>query len=148
MAGVSIDASEVRTLAADMRNVTARLSQHVRPVVEKGAVNIKADLQEQARKSRHFAPLARAISYDITGGDKYEAEIGPETGRPGSLGNIAYFGAGQGVYRAGPRFAQVAYFGTAKGGGTVEDPSAALEREAPKFADALADLAAELVFGR
>lgn len=126
--GVSIDASEVRELAADMRQVHSRLSQHVRPVVEKGALNIKNDLQAEMRKSRHFGVVAPAISYDIEGGDKYEAEIGPTKGSPGSLANIAYFG-------------------TSRGGGTVEDPSGALEREAPKFADALADLAAELALG-
>lgn len=128
MAAVTIDASEVRQLAADMRGVHARLSQHVRPVVERGAVNIKNDLQQQMRGSRHFAPVARGITYDVSSGGAYEAEIGPEKGSPGSLANIAYFGS-------------------SRGGGTVEDPSGALEREAPKFADALADLAAELALG-
>ena|SRR5690625_606787 len=126
---VSIDTSEVEQLAADMRAIDSRLSRHVRPVVERGAVQIKNDLQQQMRGSRHFAPVARGISYDMRSpGGAYEAEIGPEKGSPGSLANIAYFG-------------------DSLGAGTVEDPTAALEREAPKFADALADLAADLVFG-
>ena len=129
MGSVSVDASEVRQLAEDMRRIDSRLSRHVRPVVERGAVQIKNDLQAQARKSRSFRGFAPGISYDMrTPGGAYEAEIGPAKGRPGSLANIAYFG-------------------TSRGGGTVEDPSAALEREAPKFADALADLAAELALG-
>jgi len=126
---MSIDAGEVRALAEDMRRVDSRMSRHVRPVVERGAVQIKNDLQAEMRKSRHFAPVARGISYDMRSpGGAYEAEIGPEKGSPGSLANIAYFG-------------------DSLGAGTVEDPTAALEREAPKFADALADLAADLVFG-
>ena len=129
MGRVSIDASEVRALAEDMRRIDSRLSRHVRPVVERGAVQIKNDLQAQARKSRSFRGFAPGISYDMrTPGGAYEAEIGPVKGRPGSLANIAYFD-------------------TSRGGGTVEDPSATLEREAPKFADALADLAAELALG-
>lgn len=130
---VSINADEVRELAADMRAINTRLARWVRPVVERGAVNVKNDLQAQMRKSRHFKGIASGISYDVRaagfgGSGVYEAEIGPTRGRPGSLANIAYFG-------------------TPRGGGTVEDPTGALEREAPTFAEALADLAAELAFG-
>ena len=128
----SIDTSELRELAADMSRVDSRLARWVRPVVERGAVNVKADMRRAAEESNHFA-IARAISYDMLergfgGVGEYAAEVGPVKGRPGSLANIAYFGGANG------------------GGGTVEDPQAAAERELPNFMNALADLAEELVF--
>ena len=125
---VSIDAAEVRTLSADMRMIDARLSRYVRPVVEKGANNIKTDMRDAASKSRHFK-FAPTIGYDVeVESGHFEAKVGPELGGAGSLAGIAYFGGVRG------------------GGGTVEDPQAALDREAPRFEKALADLAAELVF--
>lgn len=128
---IKVDTSEVRELVADMTGIDSRLSRWVGPAVEKGAHNIKEDLQAQARKSKHFKGMAPGISYTMhTGiGGMYAADIGPEKGSPGSLGNIAYFG-------------------TSRGGGTVENPEAALQREAPKFEKALADLAADLVLGK
>lgn len=125
--GVTIDTSEVRALAADMRAVDGRLTRHIIPVVDKGAVNVKNDLRDAASRSRHFR-LVPTITYDKP--TPFEAEIGPVKGGAGSLANIAYFGVSNG------------------GGGTVEDPQAALDRESPKFERALADLAAELVFTR
>lgn len=130
----SIDTSELRALAADMRQVDSRLVRWVRPVVEKGAVNIKNDLRAKMEESVHFAPVARGIDYEMKDrgfGDvgEYAAEIGPKRGKPGSLANIAYFGG-------------------ANGGGTVEDPQAAADRELPNFEKALADLAADMVFGK
>src|SRR5690625_321005 len=130
----SIDTSQLRELAADMRQVDSRVARWVRPVVERGAFNVKSDMQRAANESRHFR-IARAISYDMHdrgfgGVGEYAAEIGPVKGRPGSLANIAYFGGANG------------------GGGTVEDPQAAADRELPNFMNALADLAEEMVFDR
>lgn len=134
MDSITIDTSELRTLAADMRQVDSRVSRWVLPVVEKGANNIKEELQAEARSSRHFKGVAPAISYDIkTLGGAFEAEIGPEK----------RYGKGSG----GGNHANIGYFGTSRGGGTVEDPQTALDNEAPKFADALADSAEGLVFG-
>jgi len=130
----SIDTSELREIAADMRQVDSRLARWVRPVVERGASNVKDDMRRAAEESNHFA-IARAISYDMHDRGfgavgEYAAEIGPRKGSPGSLANIAYFGGANG------------------GGGTVEDPQAAADRELPNFMNALADLAEEMVFDR
>jgi len=130
----SIDTSELREIAADMRQVDSRLARWVRPVVERGASNVKDDMRRAAEESRHFA-IARAISYDMVARGfgavgEYAAEIGPRKGSPGSLANIAYFGGANG------------------GGGTVEDPQASADRELPNFMNALADLAEEMVFDR
>ena len=130
MAGISIDTSEVRTLAADMRRVDERMVRHVIPVVERGAVNVRNHLRDEAARSGHFR-IGRHISYDMRfagfGSDgAYEAEIGPEKAGAGRLANIAYFGGANG------------------GGGTIPDPQGAGDAELPRFAQALADIAAEL----
>lgn len=126
MADPIIDASELREFAADMRRYPEALRRHIRPVVEKGAVNIKDRMRREMSASRHFRGITRAIDYDVIerlGG--IEAEIGPRTGSPGSLANIAYFGG-------------------SKGGGTVPDPRGALEAEIPAFESALGDLLGEI----
>lgn len=124
---IRIDTSEVREFAAELHGIPPRLAHHARPVVKRGAQNIKNQLVEEMRASVHFRPVARGISYDIVD-NGFTAEIGPEKGSPGSLANIAYFGGG-----------------TQPGGGTVPDPRGALEAEAPRFEKSLADLAAELL---
>lgn len=133
MAGFSIDASEVRQLAADMTRIPERLNRWVIPVLERGASNIKGQLREEMGASTHFKGAVRSIGYDVLYGGfgdtgTYEVEIGPssEDGSPGNLANIAYFG-------------------TSRGGGTVPDPVGALNAEAPKFEKALADLMGELL---
>lgn len=125
MASISIDTSEVRALVADMSGVDARLRPDVAAVVKKGATNIKGELTSQMKSSRHFKGFAD-IGYDMV--DSFEAEIGPNKGGPGSGANIAYFG-------------------TSRGGGTVEDPENALEREMPAFEEHMADIAERAIFG-
>ena len=107
------DSSEVRRFAADLRQLPSVARRDVRAVLEKGANNIKNQLRAEMLGSTHFGQIAPAISYDIlerAGG--VEAEIGPVKGSPGSLANIAYFG-------------------TSRGGGTVADPEGALTAEVP-----------------
>lgn len=111
------DTHELTELASDLGR--AAKPAEVVAVVRKGATNIKDDLRREA-ETKHFQ-FARAISFDMVGA--FAAEIGPERGSPGSIANIAYFGGRNG------------------GGGTVPDPSGALMREAPKFEEALLDLA-------
>ena len=126
MASFQIDASEVRALAEDFRRVPDQLARHAKPIVEKGANNIKDQLREEMGRSRHFFKAAKSITYDILDGG-YTAEIGPTKTGAGPIANIAYFGGSNG------------------GGGTVPDPRGALEAEAPRFANALSELAAELL---
>ncbi|MHB1173406.1 MAG: hypothetical protein ACYCZY_13175 [Lacisediminihabitans sp.] len=131
---MSIDTSEVRQLAADMRRVPERLNRWVIPVLERGANNIKKQLRDEMAASLHFKVITPAIGYDVLYGGfgdagTYEVEIGPsaEPGSAGNLANIAYFGGAHG------------------GGGTVPDPQAALDAEAPKFEKALGDLLEDLL---
>lgn len=126
--GFSVEVEGARELAADLSSVDSRLRPNISAVVKRGANNIKNDLMSQMRSSTHFRGVAGGINYDMV--DDFEAEIGPTKGSPGSLANIAYFGASR---RAG--------------GATVEDPQAALAREAPAFEEHLADIAEKAVFG-
>ncbi|MGO1607596.1 MAG: hypothetical protein ACTHXF_08975 [Brevibacterium yomogidense] len=124
---ISVDMNEVRTLAVDMTKVDSRLTRHLTPVVKRGAQNIRDDHAAKVRESSWFR-FAGQVSYDITDGG-YGAEIGPRAEGAGRLENIAYFGGSNG------------------GGGTVEDPQAAADRELPNFEKALAEVAEGLVFG-
>ena len=127
MPEISIDAHEVRELAADFTRVPGELSRHAIPVLSKGALNIKNQMREsfEASGNAGFRFVGRTVSYDLTTeGNELSAEIGP-TKPEGALANVAIFG-------------------TPRGGGTVADPREALEAEAPRFEKALADLAEEL----
>lgn len=131
MAGVSIDTSELQAVAADLTAAGSGIAGIVRPIVHKGAMNIKAQMRTEMRASRHFRQIASAIDYSMHGGMIFgvgviEAEIGPRTGSPGSLANIAYFGG-------------------SRGGGTVPDPKGALEAEIPRFEKALSDALGDLL---
>lgn len=120
MGGFEIDMHEVREFAVDMRQIDGALTRHLKPAVRKAGVNIKGQLRSEADSSRHFR-FSSSINYDeIDGG--LGVEVGPEKGSPGSLANIAYFG-------------------TSRGGGTVPDPRGALDAEAGPFTEALADIA-------
>lgn len=92
-----------------------------RAVIEHGAFNVTSQLRTEMRASEHFGQIAAAISYDIIDrATAIEALIGPVKGSPGSLANIAYFG-------------------TSRGGGTVPEPYEALLAEIPATASYLAD---------
>lgn len=124
MVSITVDASEARTLAADLRRVEPRLSRLVRPALNRSSLAIKNQLQTEMQRSRSFGVVARSISYDISGGaGEIASEIGPVKGSPGSLANIAYFGGANG------------------GGGTVPAPDGALAAEVDNFAQYLAEAA-------
>lgn len=125
---IEVDTSELRALAADLGRAPDKVQQGVRPVLAKGALNVKAEMQAAMRGSRHFGQIAPSISYDTkVDGGGVEAEIGPDKGR------------------AGGALANIAYFGTSRGGGTVPDPQVALTTEAPRFEQALSDLLGDLL---
>ena len=149
------DSSELRAFAADLRHLPEPLNRHAAKIVERGALNIKNRMAEDMSRSVHFKPIARTISYDVrTGGwgdtAAIEAEIGPDKERKG--------GRSRGERMDGVRFnqgdflgsdgsaaslANIAYFGSSRGGGgTVRDPQSALDAETDEFIaqlDALVD---------
>lgn len=127
MSGVEIDTSEVRQFAADATRLPGELSRWLRPAVSKGALNIKRAMQQDLQQSGNagIRHVARSISYDLIDGDNtVEAEIGPD--KPsGALANIAYFG-------------------TSKGGGHTRDPIEALNEESAAFEKAIADIVEDI----
>ena len=129
MARIDLDMSEVATLAADMRAVEGRLARHLVPAVSKGALNIKQDMQANFRAASNpgFRHVGSTVSYDLTtSSGEISAEIGP-TKPAGALANVAIWG-------------------TSKGGGGVPDPSKALANEVTAFGKALADIAEEIIW--
>lgn len=129
---IQFDMSEVRELIGDFSQVPQEMARIAKPIVAEGANNIKNQLRDEMEgrltpvSTAVGDQIARTISYDLTDGG-FAAEIGPRKEGAGNLANIAYFGGAFG------------------GGGTVPDPRGALEAEAPKFMDALADAAAEVL---
>lgn len=124
---VVVDSSELRDFAVDVRRLPASLSRHLLPVVHRGAVRVKESMRRdlQASSNAGFQYVARTVNYDVVeGAGGVAAEIGP-TKPDGALANIAYFGS-------------------YKGGGTVRDPVKALEDEAPKFEKAILDVVEQL----
>ena len=116
---VSVDASELRTLSFDLARIPDKVQKGVRPVVTKGAMQVRDKMRKDMRESPSFKGNARNISYDLkVGGDGVEAEIGP---KPTWLAHIAYFGGANG------------------GGGTV-DILGPLGEEVEPFVSALGDL--------
>lgn len=108
-------ADDLRAFAQDLGRVAGKAVPDTDKVLKKGAQNIKEDLVSGARASRHFKGMAGSISYDPVGGvGSLGYEIGPDKARRGgALGNIAYFG-------------------TSRGGGTL-DLEGPLERERPNL---------------
>jgi len=126
MTSIEIDASAALAVAADLEQALTALPAKVRASVSKGALNIKNGMKADMAASEHFGQAASSISYDLNGSAYApEAEIGPRKGSPGSIANIAYFGG-------------------ARGGGTVRDPMEPANEEQPNFETALTALLSDL----
>lgn len=123
MAGIDIDVTEWLGFAGDLAAID--VMPDVRGVVAKGALNIKNQMQDEARGSRHFQ-IASLINFEQKQtANTAEAEIGPRKVGAGNLANLAYFGGSNG------------------GGGTIADPEIAMLAEEPRFNDALAKVVAQ-----
>ncbi len=110
-------------LAAELENAAKVPPAAVQQVVADSATRIRDQLRAEAAASRHFGKIAPTITSDVKavlGGG--EAEIGPEKRGQGNLAVIAYFGGSHG------------------GGGTLPDPSGALNDAIPGFEASLARL--------
>lgn len=120
--GIDIDMTEMHRLVADLRSAGPAMVAKVDPIMKKGAVNLKDDLNEQAAASS-FRGMAGSVTFDSRYGlGLINYEIGPDKSRRGgALGNLFFFGG-------------------ANGGGGTGDLDGALDREEPRMVKALGDL--------
>ncbi|PXY20881.1 hypothetical protein [Prauserella muralis] len=121
---VEVTTQGVAKLAADLEDVPDEKGPELRRVVARGALNVKEELRDNARSSGTYKHFHRSISYDMVG--DLEAEIGPDKGRvQGALGNLLYFGR--------------------RDTAPVLNLTAPLHNEAPRFEQALADAAGDVL---
>ncbi|MDR4533214.1 hypothetical protein [Glutamicibacter sp. PS] len=116
---MSLDFTELKTLERDLGRIPAETVSKIKPIINKGALNIKTEMQKDLRASRSFRAVARSVDYDTFGSSgfgatSYSVEIGPNKSRDpaAALAGIAYFGGAHG------------------GGGSVRDPAEILAAEA------------------
>lgn len=97
MTGIGIDASELKALGSTIIGGTAMRRAKITAAVKKGAQNIKEDILSDVRSSGNAAFRRIPIRYDIRqSGFGISAEISPVKGGAGSLANIAFFGTARG----------------------------------------------------
>lgn len=120
------DASELTAFADKLLAKGVARRAAITMAVKKGAQNVKNDIREDLSGSGNKAIRRIPISYEVQeSAGRVTAEIGPSKGGAGSLANIAFFG-------------------TAKGGGTHEFYEHG-EKELPKLAEHVAKAAVEVV---
>lgn len=121
------DVSDVYEFALGLDKAADDVFDKMRPVVARGAFNIKKDMQADAQGHPHSPAFPAAISYDTKAlRNQISAEIGPDKAKKqGALGNILYFG-------------------TAKNS-AVLDINGPLDREEPKFLKAIEDAIEDLL---
>lgn len=120
---MSADARELESFAMDLGRAGDKAMKDVEAVVFKGAMNVKRGMVQELQSSQHFRSIAKSVDFDIESRPNgVEAEIGPKSGarEPGNLANIAYFG-------------------TSRGGGTV-DFMKPFEAEKPRFEQAIQEV--------
>ena len=91
--GITFDTSDLGRLAADLGHAGVSAVKAVRPVVEKGALNVKNEWRDNARATAgaHAKRYPDSISYTIRG---LSAEVGPDKDKPqGALGNLLEYGS-------------------------------------------------------
>lgn len=119
MSGIGIDASELKALGATIVGGTAMRRARITSAVKKGAQNVKESILADVRSSGNGAIRRIPIRYYMkASGFGVSADISPVKGGAGNLANIAFFG-------------------TAKGGGTHDFYEHA-EDELPSLAEYVA----------
>lgn len=95
--------TELRTLMADLTRAQSRAVGEVTAVVNRGALNIKADWAARWSGMAHAPALPAAVTYDMVAwGMTIRAEIGPDKARrQGALANLIEFGSIKNAPRPG-----------------------------------------------
>jgi len=121
----TVDTSQLDKLVADLEEIPADRLPPLKKVVSKGALNVKNGLRADAANGGSYRHFSRSIDYDITDGG-LGAEIGPNKDQiQGALGNILYFGTSKNA--------------------PVLDINGPLTKEEPRFVDAIADVAEDIL---
>ena len=117
---MSADASELREFAVELGRIGPKVQREVKSVVSKGALNIKNTMREDFKRSTHFGQIGSTINYDLNEtANGVEAEIGPNK------------------HWRSARLANIAYFGSSRGGGGTVDVENGLRKEMPGFIEHL-----------
>ena len=90
--------AELRQFAISIGRVVDGAYDDVDAVVSKGALNMKNEMIADASKSQHFKGMAGSITFEHENTSSLiRRVVGPDKGRRGgALGNIAYFGTSRG----------------------------------------------------
>ena len=114
--GISVGSADLTSLIAALAKAPDEATDAARGVLQKGALNVKRALNQQAANSPHFRGMAGSVTYDMEiRRHSITAEIGPDKDRRGgALGNLFFFGG-------------------ANGGGGTGDLDAPLREEEPRM---------------
>lgn len=92
-----VDVSEVREFAAKLAAAPAKKRRRVAMIVKRGAQNVKNETRADLASSGNAAFRRIPISYDMHDrGAIVEADIAPDDGGAGDLANLAFFGTAKG----------------------------------------------------
>lgn len=128
MSNVTVDASELTAFGRSVASAHAKASIAVAKAVKKGAQNVKEGVISDLQTSSNYAISRIGIGYEMgSTGTTIYADVSPRDGGASDLANIAFFG-------------------TAKGGGTHAFYEHA-ETELPPLAEYVADAADDMLIG-
>jgi hypothetical protein len=92
-----LDTSQLDAFAKALALVPAKKRVLVKAAVKKGAQNIKTAIQADVKSSSNRGFRRIPIAYEMKEtADGVEADIAPRTGGAGSLANLAFFGTARG----------------------------------------------------
>ena len=92
-----VDTSEVREFAAKLAAAPEKKRRRVAMIVKKGAQNVKNETRADLASSGNAAFRSIPISYDMHDrGALVEADVAPADGGAGDLANLAFFGTAKG----------------------------------------------------
>ena len=92
-----VDVSEVKAFAAKLQAVPERKQRRVSMIVKKAAQNVKTSTRADLTSSGNAAFRRIPISYEMhERGPMVEADVAPDDGGAGNLANLAFFGTARG----------------------------------------------------
>lgn len=97
MSDVTVDASELTAFGRRVASAHAKASIAVAKAVKKGAQNVKESIQEDVAGSGNAGIRKVQVAYELgsTGTTVY-ADVSPRDGGASGLANIAFFGTAKG----------------------------------------------------